>query len=111
LKYSPSGGKVTLKAFPAEDQVEIHVSDEGPGISNEDIPKIFDRFYQVDKSRSNPAKGSGLGLSISREIVQAHSGSISVKNNELTDQNIHGCTFIIRLPVLKRNSSAGQNSQ
>ena len=111
LKFSPSGGKVTLKAFPTEDQVEIRVSDEGPGISNEELPKIFDRFYQVDKSRSSPARGSGLGLSISQEIVQSHGGSISVKNNELIDQNINGCTFIIKLPVLVRASSTGLKSQ
>jgi signal transduction histidine kinase len=111
LKYSPSGGKVTLKAFPAEDQVEIHVSDEGPGISKEDIQKIFDRFYQADKSRSNPTRGSGLGLSISQEIIQAHGGSISVKNNELPGQVVSGCTFIIKLPVLERNHSIGHKSK
>jgi signal transduction histidine kinase len=117
LKFSLSGGKVTLKAFSEKEQIEIHITDEGPGISQEDLPNIFDRFYRADKSRSNPVRGSGLGLSISREIVQAHGGSISVMNNYPTAQTEGlsqppgGCTFMIKLPLPKLSPSTSHKSQ
>jgi two-component system OmpR family sensor kinase len=72
---------------------EIRVSDTGPGIPPEDLPRIFDRFYRVDQARSRAEGGAGLGLSISRWIAEAHGGSISAESTS------GGATFIVRIPL------------
>jgi signal transduction histidine kinase len=95
LKFTPANGEVVIRAGQAAGQVEISVSDTGPGISAEDLPRIFDRFYQTDKSRSRERLGSGLGLSIANEIIQAHHGKITV--HSLPGK---GSTFTIILPVI-----------
>ena len=82
VKYTPAGGKVSLTATrPAGEngKVLIAVADTGPGVSQADREKIFERFYRLDSSRSREAGGAGLGLSIAREIAEAHGGSISVE--------------------------------
>jgi signal transduction histidine kinase len=76
VHYSPVGGAVRLTAREAGDWVIIAVSDDGPGIPAEDLPRVFERFYRGDKAR--PAGGSGLGLAIAREIVEAHGGDITI---------------------------------
>jgi two-component system, OmpR family, sensor kinase len=94
LKFTPAGGKVTLAAALAATEMELSVSDTGPGISQDALPRLFDRFYQVDVSRAGgKAHGAGLGLAIVKEIVEAHGGRISVRS-ELG----HGTTFVIHLP-------------
>ena len=66
------------------------ISDNGPGIPEADLPYIFNRFYQVDKSRSGSARrGSGLGLNICKKIAEAHGGSITVEPNETSRRNLH----------------------
>ena len=77
FRYTPEGGKVILEAKAIGGKVEISVSDSGKGISPEDLPHIFDRFYRGDKSRQHNGE-SGLGLAIAKSIVEAHGGSISV---------------------------------
>jgi two-component system, OmpR family, sensor kinase len=95
LKFTPPGGKVTLSAMPDGAEMELSVSDTGPGIPPEALPRLFDRFYQVDASRAGgEGHGAGLGLAIVKEIVEAHGGRISVRS-ELG----HGTTFVIRLPL------------
>jgi signal transduction histidine kinase len=74
------GGRVCVGAEYADNTVVCSISDNGPGIPAEDLPRIFERFYQVDKSRSRHGSGAGLGLAIAREIVQAHGGQISVES-------------------------------
>jgi len=85
IKHTPSGGEVRILAREAEAgpegrQVEISVTDTGPGIPPEDLARIFERFYQVDKSRSQARAGSGLGLAIARELVEAMGGTIRVES-------------------------------
>jgi signal transduction histidine kinase len=94
LKHSPQGSRIFIRMSQLDNQVEIKVSDAGPGIPPGDLKRIFERFYQVDKSRSGEKdRGLGLGLAISQEIVLAHGGTISVKND-----SPQGCTFTVRLP-------------
>jgi two-component system sensor histidine kinase BaeS len=95
LRYVPPDGRIDITAEPAErGMVQIVVSDNGSGISETDLPHVFDRFWRADKSRNRNAGGSGLGLAIVRQLVDAHSGTITV-----TSRPGHGTTFTIRLPA------------
>jgi two-component system phosphate regulon sensor histidine kinase PhoR len=80
IKFTPSGGMVTVSAEVTDDHVRIDVTDTGIGIPPRDIPRIFERFYRVDTARSREMGGTGLGLSIVKHIVQAHGGSVSVES-------------------------------
>jgi len=94
VKYTPAGGTISLAARePGDGSVEVIVSDTGPGIPPEDLPRIFERFYRVDKSRAG-ASGVGLGLAIVKEIVEAHGGEVSLSSR--LDQ---GSRFAVRLPA------------
>jgi len=77
IKFTPGKGRVIVSTLPHPDGVELLVQDTGIGIPPEDLPRIFERFYQVDKARG-PARGTGLGLAIVQQIVHAHQGSIHV---------------------------------
>lgn len=81
IKYGRPGGRVVVRAIQLEGgQVMVEVSDNGAGISPEHLPRLFERFYRVDKSRARQEGGSGLGLSIVKHIVEAHGQSITVKS-------------------------------
>jgi two-component system OmpR family sensor kinase len=122
LKYTPAGGQVSLTARPVDGWVEVWVSDTGSGLPSEELERVFERFYQTDKSRSGTGRrGVGLGLAIAREIVQAHGGTISAYNRAQAEiiaspdpglQNVgqsgsltqtvlsdNGSVFVVRLPV------------
>ena len=96
IKYSPDGGTITVSMRTTESQLIISISDEGLGIPKQDLPKIFDRFYRVDKARSRAQGGTGLGLAIAKEIIKQHHGFIWAKS-------IYGegSTFTIVLPYDK----------
>jgi len=95
LKFTPAGGEVRLSATKAGAGIEVSITDTGVGVPNAALPRLFDRFYQVDVSRAGgKAHGAGLGLAIVREILDAHNGKISVRS-ELG----HGTTFVIHLPL------------
>ena len=96
IKYSPDGGKITVSMKTTDDQMILSISDQGLGIPKEDLPKIFDRFYRVDKSRSRAQGGTGLGLAIAKEIVKQHKGFIWAKS-----EYGKGSTFTIVLPYDK----------
>ena len=96
IKYSPDGGKITVNMKTTDDQMILSISDQGLGIPKEDLPKIFDRFYRVDKARSRAQGGTGLGLAIAKEIVKQHSGFIWAKS-----EYGKGSTFTIVLPYDK----------
>ncbi len=94
VKYSKPGGTVFLRAEPAGDSVRISVADQGVGIPENDLPRIFERFYRADKSRSSEHSGTGLGLSIVKHITQLHGGSVEAES-ELGK----GTTIGVVLPV------------
>jgi heavy metal sensor kinase len=96
VKYTPRYGLIRVGWSVADGHVEIRVSDTGPGIAAQHLPRIFDRFYRADEARSHPNGGAGLGLSISRWIAEAHGGSITAVS---TSGN--GTTFTVRLPASK----------
>lgn len=92
IKFTPGGGEIRLSALLEDDSVVFSVSDNGVGISPEDLPRIFERFYKADRARSGG--GTGLGLAISRHLVEAHSGKIWAESVEGV-----GSTFYFSLPV------------
>ena len=96
IKYSPDGGKITVSMKTTDDQMILSISDQGLGIPKEDLPKIFDRFYRVDKARSRAQGGTGLGLAIAKEIIKQHKGFIWAKS-----EYGKGSTFTIVLPYDK----------
>ena len=96
LKYSPDESEVVINCSAKEESVAICVIDSGRGISQEDLPKIFDRFYRCDKSRNREKNSSGLGLTIARSLVGMMNGSITVESTLGV-----GSTFTITLPISK----------
>jgi signal transduction histidine kinase len=111
-KYTPPNGEATVSAKLVGDWVEVRVMDSGPGIPPDELDRIFERFYQTDKSRrGGSGRGVGLGLAIAREIVQAHGGVISAYN--LSERQlatggllepgtqVSGSVFLVKLPLYK----------
>ena len=96
IKYSPDGGKITVTMKTTDDQMILSISDQGLGIPKQDLPKIFDRFYRVDRARSRAQGGTGLGLAIAKEIIKQHKGFIWAKS-----EYGKGSTFTIVLPYDK----------
>lgn len=94
VKFSPPGGRVTVTVAPEGAQGVLAVSDIGPGIPPEDLPRVFDRFYRASASRSPDVPGVGLGLAIARAIVEARGGRIAVQSTPGG-----GATFTVRLPL------------
>jgi len=91
LRYTPPGGRVTVRAAADGDDVVFEVADTGPGLPPEDLPFVFDRFWRADKSRTRETGGSGLGLAIVRHLVTAHGGTVAVSSPG-------GAVFTLRLP-------------
>jgi len=94
MKYGRGGGRVELGARAAQRGIEFYVRDFGAGISSEHLPRLFERFYRVDKARSRESGGTGLGLAIAKHIMRAHGGAIRAES-ELN----HGSTFVFTLPT------------
>ena len=93
VKYTPPGGKVDVEGESSEDEVVVRVSDSGIGIPEGSLPRIFERFYRVDKARSKETGGTGLGLSIVRHVAEKHGGTVAVESSVG-----EGTTFTVRLP-------------
>lgn len=93
VKYSPEDSVVTVRADQSDEELVISISDSGPGIDPEHLPRLFERFYRVDKARSRKLGGTGLGLAIVKHIAQAHKGTAEVESTPGK-----GSTFTIRLP-------------
>ncbi len=94
IKYTPENGRVGVDVTRVKDTVQIAVSDTGAGISDEDKPKVFDRFYRTDKSRNSKTGGNGLGLAIAQWVVQQHHGKLTIKDNQPT-----GAIFVASLAI------------
>ncbi|MFB7139841.1 two-component system histidine kinase PnpS [Gottfriedia sp. NPDC056225] len=97
IHYTPAGGKVFVTAVEADDHIVIKVNDTGVGIGKEEISRIFERFYRVDKARSRNSGGTGLGLAIVKHLVEAHKGKVEVES-----KLGHGTSFIV---TLNKNTS------
>ena len=93
IKYTPDGGRISLRLHDLGDRAEITITDNGVGIPAEDIPHLFERFYRVEKARSSDKGGTGLGLAIAREFAAAHGGDIRVSS--IVGK---GTTFTVTLP-------------
>jgi two-component system phosphate regulon sensor histidine kinase PhoR len=92
IHYTPAGGKVFITASESNDHIVLRVNDTGVGIGKEEISRIFERFYRVDKARSRNSGGTGLGLAIVKHLVEAHKGKIDVES-----KLGHGTSFIVTL--------------
>lgn len=93
IKFTPDGGRIAIGWRCTNGEVEISVSDTGPGIAEDDLPHVFERFYKADRARAASSGGSGLGLAITKHIVEAHGGRIAV-----TSAPGAGTTFVVTLP-------------
>ena len=94
LKYTDSPGKLVIRSICNDKQLAISFEDSGPGVPEEALPRLFDRLYRVEKSRNRSSGGSGLGLSICKEIVAHHDGEIQAKKSQLG-----GLLVVIELPL------------
>jgi CheY-like chemotaxis protein len=92
FKFTPDGGRITVHVEALEHVVRVSVSDTGPGIAAEYLPHVFERFYQVDESNTRAQPGTGIGLALTKELVELHGGSIAVTSAD-------GATFTITLPL------------
>ena len=101
INYAPEGGRIVLGARPLGDAVEFSVRDFGPGIASEHLPRLFERFYRVDKARSRDSGGTGLGLAIVKHIVLAHGGRVRVES-----RLGHGSTFYFSIPLASSEATA-----
>jgi two-component system phosphate regulon sensor histidine kinase PhoR len=97
IKYTPDQGTITISAELTSTEpptmIEVCVADTGIGIPPQDLPRIFERFYRVDKARSRELGGTGLGLSIVKHLVEGHSGTVSAESQG------KGSRFLVRLPI------------
>jgi signal transduction histidine kinase len=93
VQHSPSGGRVTVTAVADPGGVRVEVADQGPGIPEQEVSRVFERFYRVDQARSAGDGGTGLGLAIARWIVELHGGDITVERNIP-----RGCRMVVALP-------------
>lgn len=98
IKYTPDYGKIEVVLEKIDQNVSIKIIDNGIGIPKEDIPRLFERFYRVDKARSRELGGTGLGLSIARQIIEAHGGTINVNSSEG-----EGTEVVIILPIQEQS--------
>lgn len=100
ISYTPEAGKITMKLWEEKEKVYFQISDTGIGISQKDIPRIFERFYRVDKARSRSSGGTGLGLAIVKHLIESHRGMITVDSMEGV-----GTTFTVTLPKTQPSAS------
>jgi two-component system phosphate regulon sensor histidine kinase PhoR len=101
VKHSPAGSTVAIIVTVAETEVIVAVEDHGPGIPRTALPRVFERFYKVDRARTRGAGGTGLGLSIARHVVEAHGGRVWAESEEGV-----GSTFAFAIPFTGQGFAA-----
>ena len=99
IKYTPEGGNIKVYIGAVHNDAYIKIIDNGIGIPKEDLPRVFERFYRVDKARSREMGGTGLGLPIAKEIIDSNNGSIDIKS-----EKGKGTEVIMKLPIYKKNT-------
>jgi two-component system phosphate regulon sensor histidine kinase PhoR len=102
VRYTPEGGKIEVTGLCDADALRIGVSDTGPGIAVEHLPRLTERFYRVDKSRSRETGGTGLGLAIVKHVLVRHGGRLDIES-----QPGAGSTFTMVLPASRVSQEAG----
>lgn len=107
IKYSPRGGRVLITGIvvPGENQVRVSIADEGIGVAEEHLPRLFDRFYRVDNRDNREIGGTGIGLALVKALVEAHHGAI-----EIASELGVGSTFTVVLPVEQKEARAGSRN-
>jgi signal transduction histidine kinase len=95
IKYNVENGSVTLLLFPKDGKAQFITDDTGVGIPENELPQIFERFYRVDKARASVAGGSGLGLSIVKDVAEKHSGNVTVERGAIS-----GTRFTLSFPLI-----------
>ena len=95
IKYSPDGGNIRFGVVVTDSILKVMISDDGMGIPSENVDRVFDRFYRVDRARARSMGGTGLGLAIAREMIEAHGGRIWAESEEG-----HGTTIFFTLDIL-----------
>jgi heavy metal sensor kinase len=103
IKYTPEGGRVTVGVNVSDRRAQLEISDTGPGISDRDLPHVFERFFRADRIRLGTIEGAGLGLSIVQSICTAHGGVVKAENHANG-----GCRFTVKLPLADQQNKAGQ---
>lgn len=94
IRYSPEGGTILISTRVQDNELIVEVADNGPGIPSQELDRVWERFYRVDKARSRSEGGSGLGLAIAQEIVKAHGGQVTLESAEG-----EGAVFGFTLPI------------
>jgi len=95
LRYTDAPGELTIRLSATTDTIQLELNDSSPGVSDTDLPQLFDRLFRAEKSRNRANGGAGLGLSLCKNIVQAHNGSIIA-----TQSNLGGLRIVIKLPLV-----------
>ena len=104
VSFSPDGGTVTVTATPVDGDVRSFIDDEGPGIGENDLERIFERFYTERPAEHGFGKNSGLGLAIARQIVASHGGRIWAENRTDAEGKILGARFVVELPLARKQA-------
>src|SRR5690554_2539499 len=97
IKYSPEGGKIKIEVVKDKERLLTKITDQGVGIPEENLERIFERFYRVDKARTRQLGGTGLGLAIAKELINAHGGDIWASSQEN-----QGTTIAFSLPLMRK---------
>ncbi|OAB39852.1 two-component sensor histidine kinase [Paenibacillus macquariensis subsp. defensor] len=105
IKFTPQGGFIHIRLQIIDESIEVEIKDSGIGMTEEELPRVFERFYKADKSRSSSGGGSGLGLSLVKKIVEIHDGRITVNS-----RSREGTSFVVRLP-LKRGELGAKGKE